>query len=177
MTALPPEYAWLASESGPKMIVEALKLYGTLETPGEGDNPTIMAWADETGLDHQGYTHDEVPWCGLFMSVVAQRAGKHLPPVPLRALAWADFGEVAPVPALGDVLVFKRTGGGHVTLYVGEDDTAFHCLGGNQGDAVSIGRKEKARVFAVRRPLYHLQPINVRPIHLAPTGALSTAEA
>jgi cell wall-associated NlpC family hydrolase len=35
---------------------------------------------------------------------------------------------------LGDVLVFRRGGGGHVALYVGEDEEAFHVLGGNQAD-------------------------------------------
>jgi hypothetical protein len=75
------------------------------------------------------------------------------------------------------VLVFKRSGGGHVGLCVGHDDSAFHVLGGNQSDRVSIARLPRNRLVAVRRPTYRLQPFNVRPIVLAPSGSLSVNEA
>ena len=91
---------------------------------------------------------------------------------------WANFGVKAPEPALGDVLVFSRGSGGHVGLYVGEDATAFHVLGGNQGDSVSIVRILKNRLLAARRPAWRIaQPGNVRPIHLAGAGQLSLNEA
>lgn len=34
MPKLPAPYAWLASEAGPKVILEALALFGTKEVPG-----------------------------------------------------------------------------------------------------------------------------------------------
>jgi uncharacterized protein (TIGR02594 family) len=136
---LPSRYGWLAREPGPKMIVEALKLYGTLETPGSVNNPTIIAWAKEVGGEVEDiYKADSIPWCGLFMAVVAKRAGKEIPKHPLWALSWSAFGAKVPDAALGDVLVFVRNGGGHVGLYVGEDASAFHVLGGNQSDRVCI---------------------------------------
>jgi hypothetical protein len=49
LTMLPSQHAWLANEPGPKMHVEALKEFGTLETPGTADNPKVLAWAAETG--------------------------------------------------------------------------------------------------------------------------------
>jgi uncharacterized protein (TIGR02594 family) len=175
---LPSRYAWLAREPGPKMIVEALKLFGAMEKPGSANNPTIVAWAKEVGGEVADiYKADSIPWCGLFMAVVAKRAGKELPKHPLWALSWSAFGAKAPAPALGDVLVFTRGGGGHVGLYVGEDASAFHVLGGNQSDRVCIARIAKARLYAARRPLYRIQPANVRPIHLEATGALSLNEA
>jgi len=175
---LPSRYGWLAREPGPKMLVEALKLYGTLEAPGAKNNPTIVAWAKEVGGEVADvYKADSIPWCGLFMAVVAKRAGKEPPPHPLWALSWSAFGAKADAPALGDVLVFTRSGGGHVTLYVGEDRDAFHCLGGNQSDRVCIERIAKGRLYAARRPLYRVRPANVRPIHLDATGALSLNEA
>jgi len=175
---LPSRYAWLARELGPKMIVEALKLYGTLEAPGSANNPTIVAWAKEVGGEVADvYKADSIPWCGLFMAVVARRAGKEIPKHPLWALSWSAFGARTDAPALGDVLVFTRNGGGHVGLYVGEDAGAFHVLGGNQSDRVCITRIAKARLYAARRPLYRIQPANVRPIHLEATGALSLNEA
>lgn len=171
-------YAWLAREPGPKMIVEALKLFGTMETPGSANNPTIVAWAKEIGGEVADvYKADSIPWCGLFMAVVAKRAGKEIPKHPLWALSWSAFGAKSPAAALGDVLVFVRNGGGHVGLYVGEDASAFHVLGGNQSDRVCITRIAKARLYAARRPLYRVEPANVRPIRLEATGALSLNEA
>lgn len=173
---IPKQYSYLLSEPGPKMILEAIKLVGTLEAPGAPDNPVIIAWAKEANV--QGYTHDQIAWCGLFMSVVATRAQK-IPPVgPLWALNWSKFGiKVTDGPMLGDVLTFRRSGGGHVALYVGEDDLCYHILGGNQGDSVSFTRKEKEKLYAVRRPIYNVQPANIRRIFLNDTGIISQNEA
>lgn len=174
---LPEHYEWILSEPGPKMIVEAMKLFGTFERPGVYNNPEIMSWAKELGLENQ-YSGDDVPWCGLFMGVVAKRAGKDIPPSPLWALSWTKFGTESKQAMLGDVLVFRRNGGGHVTLYVGEDEVAYHCLGGNQSDRVCITRIGKERLYAIRRPQYKIaQPANVRKILLSPTGVMSTNES
>lgn len=174
---LPAQYQWLAKEPGPIMIVEALKLFGTLEGAGAKDNPTILGWGKEIG-QQAVYSHDSIPWCGLFMGVVAHRARKEIPHSPLWALSWADFG--VPVdkkgPMLGDVLTFKRDGGGHVALYVGEDSTAYHVLGGNQSDKVCITRIAKSRLYKSRRPKYISQPANVRKVILQSNGVLSKNE-
>lgn len=174
---LPQQYRWLSAvDAPPRMVREALNLFGTIETPGSGNNPTIMRWAEETGLKAV-YVADSVPWCGLLMAVVAQRAGKAIPTSPLWALSWAKFGVEAGQPRLGDVLTFTRKGGGHVGLYVGEDKAAYHVLGGNQGDAVSIARLGKERLYRVRRPNYRLMPKSAQPIVLEATGGLSVNEA
>lgn len=174
---IPQQYRWLNTIGTlPRMVDEALKLFGTIETPGSGNNPTIMAWAKETGLTAI-YTADSVPWCGLFMATVAKRAAKNFPSSPLWALSWAKFGVEGGQPRLGDVLTFTRNGGGHVGLYVGEDKAAYHVLGGNQGDAVSFTRIDKARLYRVRRPAYNIAPPTVRPFVLQPTGGLSENEA
>lgn len=176
---LPKQYEWLEKEGGPKMIVEALKLYGTTESPGVTNNQTIINWADEVGGSVEDvYKADSIPWCGLFMAVVAKRAGKIAAKDPLWALNWGNFGGKANIAMLGDTLVFVRKGGGHVGLYVGEDATAYHVLGGNTADKVSIARIDKKRLYAIRRPIYSIaQPENVRKIILAANGALSTDEA
>jgi uncharacterized protein (TIGR02594 family) len=177
MSGLPALYAWLAREHGPRMLVEALALYGTRESPGAANNPAIMAWAAECGI--KGYTADSIPWCGLGMAVAAKRAvWDHAPGGnPLWALNWAKWGAPADVPSLGDVLVFVRPSGGHVGLYVGEDTRAYHVLGANQGDAVSIVRIAKSRLRAARRaPWKVMQPGNVRPVQLAANGKVSQNE-
>lgn len=174
---LPQQYRWLNDvATPPRMIQEALKLFGTIETPGAGNNPTIIAWAKEAGLQ-KVYTADAVPWCGLFMAVVAYRAGKFPPTSPLWALSWSKFGVEAGQPRLGDVLTFTRKGGGHVGLYVGEDQNAYHVLGGNQGDAVSFTRIGKERLHRVRRPPYKVMPASAQPIILGANGPVSTNEA
>lgn len=158
------------------MLVEALKLYGTHEAPGEADNPVIIEWAKELGL--ADYKRDSTAWCGLFCAICAHRAGKSVPAKPLWALNWKQFGLGVTKPMLGDVLVFSRGEGfGHVGIYVGEDPSSFHVIGGNQSDQVSITRFDRGRLVAARRPLYSVQPPNVRPVHLAASGELSTNEA
>ena len=178
MTELPPAYRWIDEvRLLPRMVEAARQLYGTIETPGPADNPVIMDWAREAGLS-RGYSSDAVPWCALFMAVVARRAGKAAPAKPLWARSWSRFGMASPEAALGDVLVFARAkGGGHVGLYVGEDGGALHVLGGNQADTVSIARIARTRCIAIRRPIYRVQPSSVVPVHLAASGAISVNEA
>lgn len=179
MEPLPPAYSWLHSlASLPRMVAEAISFHGTVEAAGAANSPTIMRWAREVGGDvAEIYKADSIAWCGLFMAICARRAGKTLPPRPLWALDWLLFGSPAGQPALGDVLVFVRPGGGHVGLYVGEDADTFHVLGGNQSDRVCFTRIAKARLRQARRPLYRVAPATVRPFILAVGGRLSVNEA
>lgn len=175
---LPLQYAWLSREPGPKVILEALKLYGTHEAPGETDNSVVLSWAKE--LQISWYVHDATPWCGLLVGIAVLRAGYPFDRNQLlAALDWVNFGIEIPLDGaqLGDILIFKRTGGGHVTFYVGEDSEAFHGLGGNQADQVDIARIPKSRLYAVRRPRYAEPPTNIRKIVLASSGQLSLNEA
>jgi uncharacterized protein (TIGR02594 family) len=162
----------------PRMVTIARSLLGTVETPGPGNCPTIMGWARELGLDRV-YTADSVPWCGLFMALVASRSLKPLPVNPLWALNWMHFGDPAGQPCLGDVLVFVREGGGHVSMYVGEDRSGFyHVLGGNQSDRVCVTRIAKSRLHGARRPPFKVaMPPSCRPIILTATGTISKDEA
>lgn len=174
---LPKSYQWLNSLSPlPRMIQEALNLFGTLEKQGPRNNPTILAWANELGLSNS-YSADEIPWCGLFAAIVAKRAGKSPVENPLWARNWARFGIKSPQASLGDVLVFARNGGGHVGLYVGEDSTTYHVLGGNQSDQVCFRRIQKSRCVAIRRPVYNVQPSTVKPYRLSIGGTVSSNEA
>jgi hypothetical protein len=65
-------------------------------------------------------------------------------------------------------MVFERPGGGHVGFYVGEDAAAYHVLGGNQGDSVTIARIEKQRCIARRWP--EGQPVIGKPVMLSSGG-------
>lgn len=172
---LPDQYKWLLNENHP-LIVEALKYYGTHEVEGDGDNPTIMQWAKELGISW--YQHDATPWCGLFMGIVTKRAGDPFDPNKLlSALLWAQYGGEPQQATLGDILVFKRTGGGHVALYVGEDSEAYHILGGNQADQVDITRISKERLYAVRTSVRFAHYSPLTKTVLSSSGALSQNEA
>lgn len=186
MITLPGAYAWIENEPAPKILLEMRKLFGVKETPGRGDNPVILQWAQEVGGNvARDYEHDETAWCGLAMALAAKRAGYTPVVEPLWALNWAKFGDPVLVPMLGDLLVFKRFNangkliGGHITLYVGEDKAGYyHCLGGNQSDAISFARINKSRLFVARRCSWQIaQPANVRRVYLNSTGLITTNEA
>lgn len=181
MPPLPAPYAYLATlDPLPRMMREALALLGTREQPGPAqDSPVIMRWVKELGDPAVSavYTHDAVPWCGLFMATVARRAGDTPVAQPLWALNWEHFGTAAGQPMLGDVLTFLRPQGGHVALYVGESRTCYHVLGGNQADKVCFAQIAKARLHGARRPPYSVMPATVRPYLLTVGGAMSTNEA
>ena len=59
-------------------------------------------------------------------------------------------------PVTGAALIFERGSGGHVGFAVGEDDTYFYVLGGNQSDAVTIARNAKSRPLGARWPATYL---------------------
>lgn len=199
MAGIPAKYAFLSSVGVlPRTITHGLSLLGTNEIPGKGSNPVIESWRDELNKARPGsivgFSDDAVPWCGLFAAIVAHRAGKVPVDSPLWARNWSKFGtavarntgtEAKPVlkfepsakACLGDVLVFVRPGGGHVGFYVAEDATAYHVLGGNQSDSVTITRVAKARCIAVRRPPMTTPPTSMRPYRIAADGNLSTNEA
>lgn len=178
MTAKQAGYEWLWDEPGPNMLVECLKLFGTKEAAGAKNNPTIVGWAKETNTTYPG---DSVAWCGLIMSVTAKRAGWDYYPGKnaLWARNWAIWGKGVKTAMLGDVLVFPRGNGGHVALYVGEDKTHYHILGGNQSDSVCIVRKAKTPILAIRRAPWKIaQPESVRRVFLSGKGApLAGSEA
>lgn len=170
-------YNYLKKETAPKLLLAAYKLLGVKETLGKDNNPVILDWAEEVGLKKQ-YTADEIPWCGLFMAYVCKLAGKPIPFNPLWARNWNNFGVPQKTAMLGDVLVFSRASGGHVGIYVGEDDKCYHVLGGNQGDAVSIVRIQKVRCIGIRRTKWtKAQPDNVRVIKIGANGVISENEA
>ena len=180
---LPVTYQWLPKLRGlPNTIRLALAEYGTAEVIGQGSSRTILAWRDElnqAGVKIFGYSDDSIPWCGLFAAVVCYRRQKRaseVPTSPLWARNWTSYGVKSPAPALGDVLVFQRGSGGHVGFYVADDETAYHVLGGNQSDAVTITRVAKSRLLAARRPPYNSKPQAVKAYRVEIAGKLSLDE-
>lgn len=138
----------------PRWLSEARRDVGVRELPGKADSPVIQRWLRDLKA---WWTDDATPWCGVAVAHWMRRAGVEPPKHWYRALAWADWGARLGRPALGAVVVYRRSGGGHVGLVVGTDAAGrILTLGGNQGDAVSIAPFDRQRVVAYRWPTGHL---------------------
>lgn len=144
---------------------EMVKITGTHEVSGAGDNPAIMSWPafiaktyPEMAAYCRAYTHDSIPWCGLTVAYVLAKAGfrpqfgstdtKRF----LFARSWAEYGVPLTKGKKGAILVFTRDGGGHVSLYESEDANYYYVRGGNQSDQVNVMRYPKSRLLAIRWP-------------------------
>lgn len=155
----------------------AYSYLGTKEIPGAKSNPRIIQWAKNIGgWISSFYKNDDIPWCGLFVAECFNVHKLKVSQKSLSALSWADWGQKSPI-APGAVLVFKRQGGGHVGFYVGEDSTAFHVLGGNQSNSVSIARVAKDRLVAVRWPQESHPPADEQRVIKSAYSSFSRNEA
>jgi len=163
---IPKEYSWLKDiTEPPKVISEALKLFGVAEVVGKGSNATILSWRDElnkNGVKIEGYSDDDIPWCGLFVAICCLRAGKKVVSEPLWARNWTKYGVQSNLASLGDVLTFSRGSGGHVGFYIAEDKQCYHVLGGNQSNEACITRVEKIRLIGCRNS-YNTKPASAKP--------------
>lgn len=141
------------------------------------DTSRLKAWFDRSVA---WINPKEIPWCGAFVATCLRKwqPGIAIPDNPLGARQWGAFGEAC-TPQQGAVLTFWRGSKsgwqGHAGFYAGEDPTAFHVLGGNQSNAVTITRIARDRLLQSRWPTGVSQPLHIR--RLTASGNLSTNEA
>lgn len=157
---------------------------GTKEVPGNKDNPFIIEMAHEIVRRYPElrgnvgwYNHDGIPWCGLGMGYVFAINGIKPVSAPLSAIAWAEFGVALKVGTPGAVLVKKRKGGGHVTLYESEDAKYYYGRGGNQSDSVNVSKILKSEVIAIRWPAGVALPTAGRKLGVTSGAVLAGSEA
>ena len=127
------------------LIKIALSQYGQKEIEGNEDNKTILQYAAEAG--HTWVSHDETPWCSIFVDWATMRAGVERSH-SARAIDWLKVGKLTTTPQTGDIAVFKRGNdpkAGHVGIYIAEEvdghqkPTGYiYILGGNQSNQVKI---------------------------------------
>ena len=166
----------LSSLSTP-WFTEAQRAIGIKEDTGPASNPLIIGWARRLRID---YGNDEISWCGLFVAhcVGLTLPGEVMPTSPLGARNWGNFG-IGCTPQPGAVMTFwreSRSGWkGHVGFYLGEDASAYHILGGNQGDAVNVKRFARDRFLTARWPKSAPAPTG-SPRTLRPDGSFSDNE-
>ncbi|MDI7860455.1 TIGR02594 family protein [Rhizobiaceae bacterium n13] len=130
----------------PVDVARAEMELGVREIPGRPNNPRIVMYhATTTG----GSAPDETAWCSSFVNYCVEQAG--LTGTDSKwARSWHDeeWGrDKTANPEDGDIVVFRRsnsnTEGGHVAFFVDEDANSILCLGGNQGNRVSLMRYPK----------------------------------
>lgn len=127
---------------------------GTEEIIGKEHNPEVLKYATETGI--KGITSDEIPWCSTFVNWVASKAGLNYSGKP-NARSWLNVGTKITSPEPGDVVVFWRESPqswkGHVGFFLGlsPDRKRVYCLGGNQGNRVSVSAYRLNTVLSYQR--------------------------
>src|SRR5262245_58338094 len=112
---------------------------GVREIPGPKSERLILEWARNIGAP-SWYDDDDKAWCAIFVNHVLKTAGLPLSGVSfelIRAKSFEEYGIALKSPVYGSILVFWRPTGFHVGFYLGENESAFYVLGGNQGNAVS----------------------------------------
>ena len=137
-----------------KLIKIAVAELGQKEQPGTSHNSTIVNYAQVAGFNW--VNDDETPWCSIFVNWCAKQAG-------LRgsnktdARSWLFVGIPVATPEPGDVVIFWRESidswKGHVGFFFGfsKDASRIYCLGGNQGNQVSISAFPADTVLGYRR--------------------------
>src|SRR4051812_27490840 len=64
----------LADPHQPLWLIEGLKMIGTHEAPGRGNNQRIIQMARRAGF--RNYRSDSIPWCALFANYCCAVAGQ-----------------------------------------------------------------------------------------------------
>ncbi|MCK5337809.1 MAG: TIGR02594 family protein [Bacteroidales bacterium] len=138
-----------------KILKIAIAELGQKEISGPQDNPTIVNYAKEAGFDW--VNDDETPWCSIFVNWVAKKAGLK-DNGKANARSWLLEGmNVDTSPEPGDVVIFWRESPdswlGHVGFFLGFsiDGERVYCLGGNQGNQVSVSAYSFENVLGFRR--------------------------
>jgi uncharacterized protein (TIGR02594 family) len=138
-----------------KLIQMAVQELGQKEIAGPAQNPSIERYAKEGG--RFDWVNDDVtPWCSIFVNWCAKRAGLQGSD-RANARSWLLVGKLVENPQPGDVVVFWRESRdswkGHVGFFFGfsKDASRVFCLGGNQGNQVSISSYPVGQVLGYRR--------------------------
>lgn len=137
----------------PSWLALAESHIGVAEIKGQNHNPTVVQfWKD---IRRGGIKDDETPWCAAFVGSMLERSGIKSTRFE-SAKSYLDWGQKLERPCYGCIVVFSRSGGGHVGFVVGKDKSGnLLVLGGNQGDAVNVKAFPLSRVTGYRWPDGH----------------------
>lgn len=137
-----------------ELIQIAATELGTAQKSGEKSNDQILSYAHEIGMDW--VDEDQTPWCSIFMNWCAMQAGLEQSG-KANARSWLNCGIKVESPEPGDAVIFWRgneeSWKGHVGIFTGFDRKGerIYCLGGNQGNQVSVTGYPVDRLLGFRR--------------------------
>ncbi len=137
-----------------QLLKIAFNELGTEEIVGKEDNPEVLKYAKDTKI--KGITSDEIPWCSTFVNWVAWKSGLQFSG-KANARSWLNVGTKVNSPEPGDIVVFWRESPqswkGHVGIFLGvsPDRKRVYCLGGNQGNRVSVSAYRLNTVLSYQR--------------------------
>ncbi len=135
------------------LIKIAASQIGVKEISGIKHNMTIVKYSQDIGLSW--INDDETPWCAIFVNWCLFKAKLPF----LKSASARDclkLGIEVNDPKPGDIVVFWRESKegtkGHVGIFLGFDIASnIFCLGGNQGNQVSISTYRIDTVLGFRR--------------------------
>jgi uncharacterized protein (TIGR02594 family) len=136
----------------PPWLLVAERELGVAEVPGDRANSRILLYHQHTSLYAKS---DEVPWCSSFANFCMDEvsiAGTN----SAGARSWTNWGTELDILQYGAVVVFQRgsanSGLGHVAFALHWTQDLVICLGGNQGDCVSVVPHDRSSLIAKRWP-------------------------
>lgn len=137
-----------------QLLKIAFNELGTEEIVGDANNPEVVKYATETGIS--GIKNDEIAWCSTYVNWVTMKAGLQNSK-KANARSWLNVGLKVTSPEPGDVVIFWRESiqswKGHVGFFLGfsSDKKRVYCLGGNQGNRVSVSAYRTKQVLSYQR--------------------------
>jgi uncharacterized protein (TIGR02594 family) len=133
------------------LLLNMLSHYGMKEIIGKESNPNIIAFFKELGYN---ITDDETAWCSASLSFYAKECGYEYNKT-LSARDWLKMPVMVLKPTIGDIVIFWRESPtswkGHVAIFIAQDLNIIYCLGGNQGNQISIAGYPKDQLLGYRR--------------------------
>lgn len=148
----------LCTINTPPWLAAARACIGQKEDLGPNDSTWLRMMWNHFGAS---WLHKQ-PWCGGAMAYWISQAGCAYPKEYYRALKWAEWGIKLADPCVGAVVVFERTGGGHVALVEGVNSAGdLICIGGNQDNEVRLSAFD----IRSRRPLAYRWPVEYEAMH------------
>ena len=132
-----------------EIIKIAYKYRGVKEVPGKKEHKDIRMFHRYSTVNNDKEMSEDVPWCSSFVCAVVEKAGlKSTNNKMARSWERGKYKKVTSKPMPGDVLTMwrksKKSGFGHVGIYLGETASYYYVLGGNKSDAVNIKKFKKS---------------------------------
>nr|WP_320201999.1 TIGR02594 family protein [Agrobacterium sp. rho-13.3]MDX8311846.1 TIGR02594 family protein [Agrobacterium sp. rho-13.3] len=100
-----------------------------------------------------GVNPRKTPWCGYFLSYVAEKSGRQPPKSSGFAKSWTSFGYAVPVGSAkpGDVVVVRSGKRYHAGILKSMEEGTAQILGGNQSGRVQVSNFSRKSIVSVRR--------------------------